>query len=212
MGTEKLKTEVRKEQIVEAALEVIALHGVRGINMARIARRVGLVPSAIYRHFNGKDEVLDAALSLIEQRLSNNVEIARTEEDGSLERLRRLLKLHVRFIRENRGVLRIIFSDDLYSDRPGRKTDAYRMIRRYLRKVEEIIREGQACGQIRSELNPETLSLLFLGMIQPGAILWNMSDGEFDITRHAERAWRIFSEAIAGGTATDRPTAESDAT
>jgi len=197
MGTEKLKTEVRKEQIVEAALEVIALHGVRGLSIARIARRVGLVPSAIYRHFSGKNEVLDATLSLIEQRLSSNVDIARTEKGNAVESLQRLLKLHVQFIRENKGILRIIFSDDLYSDRPSRKTDAYRMIRRYLRKVEDIIREGQARQHIRPDLNPETLSLLFLGMIQPGAILWSMSDGEFDITRHAERAWRIFREEIA---------------
>jgi len=32
--------------------------------------------------------------------------------------------------------------------------------------------------------------------VQPAAILWLMSAGEFDIAGHAERAWQIFSEMI----------------
>ncbi|MBZ5617767.1 MAG: TetR/AcrR family transcriptional regulator [Acidobacteriia bacterium] len=41
--------------------------------MARVARRVGLVPSAVCRHFEGKDELLDAVLELIRERLNTNV-------------------------------------------------------------------------------------------------------------------------------------------
>ena len=32
--------------------------------------------------------------------------------------------------------------------------------------------------------------------IQPAAILWQMSDGEFDVTGHTERAWTVFVQAI----------------
>ncbi|HEY6572448.1 MAG TPA: helix-turn-helix domain-containing protein, partial [Candidatus Eisenbacteria bacterium] len=62
MRTRKLATEVRRDQIAAAALQIIAAHGVRGLSLAAVARRVGLVPSAIYRHFAGKDEILDATL------------------------------------------------------------------------------------------------------------------------------------------------------
>ena len=80
MAAEKLKTTIRKEQIVEAALEVIAAQGVRGLSVSRVARRVGLVPSAIYRHFKGKQEVLDAVVSLIERRLMENVALVEKQE------------------------------------------------------------------------------------------------------------------------------------
>ncbi|RJP24911.1 MAG: TetR/AcrR family transcriptional regulator [Candidatus Abyssobacteria bacterium SURF_5] len=196
MASEKLKTEIRREQIAEAALGVIAMHGIKGLNVARIARRIGLVPSALYRHFRGKDEVLDAVLAMIEQRLLENVDVARREQPSAPERLQLLLRLHIKFIRENQGVLRVIFSEDLFGGKPARKARVYGMIRRYLHKIEEIVREGQAQNVFRSELNPETVSIMFLGLIQPAAILWNMSDGEFDVTRHSEKAWNIFSEMI----------------
>lgn len=59
MKNEKMKTEVRREQIAAAALQLIARRGMHGLSIAGIARQVGLVPSAIYRHFDGKDHVLD---------------------------------------------------------------------------------------------------------------------------------------------------------
>ena len=74
MAAEKLDTEIRQDQIAGAALEMLGTRGVHELSMADIARRVGLVPSAIYRHFRGKDDVLDAVLDLIGQRLLSNVQ------------------------------------------------------------------------------------------------------------------------------------------
>ena len=66
--------------------------------MAAVARRVGLVPSGIYRHFKSKSAVLDAVLDLLEKRLQTNVEAARAETADPLERLRGMLIRHVNFI------------------------------------------------------------------------------------------------------------------
>ena len=77
MAESKLDTQVRREQIAEAALSLVASQGVRRLSIASIARRVGLVPSGIYRHFKNKGEVLDAVLDLVEKRLHANVEAAR---------------------------------------------------------------------------------------------------------------------------------------
>jgi AcrR family transcriptional regulator len=196
MRTEKLGTAVRQEQIAQAALSLIASHGVKGLSVAAVARRVGLVPSAIYRHFKGKDEILDAALGFIAERLLGNVKAVAHDAADPLERLRLLLMLHVQMIRENQGIPRIIFSEDAYSGHPERKAKVLRMIRTYLDAIAGIVRQGQRCKRIRRDLEPPTVALMFLGMIQPAAILWHLSDGAFDVTKHTEKAWKIFSEAI----------------
>jgi hypothetical protein len=37
---------------------------------------------------------------------------------------------------------------------------------------------------------------LFWGMIQPAAIIWNLSDGEFDLVQHSQNAWQLYADAI----------------
>lgn len=196
MSTEKLDTEIRQDQIAQAALTLVASHGLKGLSMARVARRVGIVPSAIYRHFRDKDEVLDAAIGYIQKELLDNVNVVCEETSDPLDRLRLLLMLHVKLIRENQGIPRIIFSEDVYNGHPERKAKVYEIVRRYLNRVDEIIRQGQQEGRIRPDVEPATVSLMFLGMIQPAAILWHMSDGGFDVTMHAEKAWRVFYEYL----------------
>src|SRR5574340_925182 len=112
---EKLRTEVRQDQFAQAALGLVASSGLRVLSVARVAHRVGVVPSAVYRHFGSKDELLDAVLSMIRNRLAENVQKVSEECKDSLECLRRLLMLHAQLIRENQGVPRIIFSEEIFS-------------------------------------------------------------------------------------------------
>jgi len=196
MSTEKLDTEVRQEQILKAAMQLAGTDGLKALNLANIARHVGIVPTAIYRHFPNKEALLDALLGSIQRKLLENVSAVCHETDEPIERLKRLLYRHVRLIRENQGIPRIIFSHEFYTNGSQRKTKLYEGITGYLEQVGGIISEAQHHGRIRRDCSPETLSMMFLGLIQPAAFLWFLSDGAFDVTKHAERAWKIFSQAI----------------
>ena len=76
MADAKLQTRIRREQIAEAALHLVAGEGVKRLSIAAVARRVGLVPSGIYRHFKSKDAMLDAVLELLDSKLQANVAAA----------------------------------------------------------------------------------------------------------------------------------------
>lgn len=197
MAGERLDSEARREQISAAALELFGTRAVSEVGMGDVARRVGLVPSAIYRHFRGKDEVLDAVLDLIEQHLMRMARTAQSEEGSCLERLRRLLLRHVRFVRENQAIPRVIFSGEITSHNPARKARVYGIIQAYMAEVAELAREGQRRGEIRAEVRPESVAALLLGIVQPGAVLWHLSDGGFDVTKHAQRSWELLEAAIA---------------
>jgi AcrR family transcriptional regulator len=193
----KQDTAVRQEQIVQAALALIAEEGLKSLNVASLAERVGLVPSGLYRHFTGKDAIIDAVLDLIEHRLSANVEAACKEANEPLICLHRLLERHIRLVCENAAIPKVVFSDEVLSNHPTRTARLYRIIRGYLRKVADVIQNGQQTGSIRHDVDADTLSVMFLGLIQPAAILWHASAGNFDLRRHAERAWSLFAESIA---------------
>jgi len=193
---EKMETAIRQEQLAQAALALIAAHGLEGLSVARVASRVGLVPSALYRHFSGKGELVDAVVGLIRERLHGNVSAVMRQTPDALERLRLLLMAHVRVIRENEGILRVIFSDELHHGHTDRKDRVYEMVGSYLKRVAAIVSEGQREGRIRRDLDAGTISVMFLGLLQPASILWHLSDGKFDVTRHVKKAWPILSAAI----------------
>lgn len=197
MADEKLDTEVRREQIAEAVLSLVAAQGVNRLSMAAVARRVGLVPSGIYRHFKNKDEMVMAALDRIEARLRANIKAAAEESPDPLEQLRSLLMRHVRVIREGRAVPRIIFFDDGHSAHPGRKARVQEILGAYLGRISELVRQGQQEGEIRPDIDPPTAGLMLLGIVIPAGILWHITDGGIDVTKHAERAWQVFRRAIA---------------
>ncbi len=196
MTSERIPTGTRREQIAEAALDLIANQGVAGLSMAVLGRRIGVVPSAIYRHFSSKDKILDAVLDLLRKRFLGNVAIVRKEGTPSLVQLKRLLALHIRLILDYQALPRLIFSGDIHAGHPERKMKICKIVRAYLAEVAEIIREGQQRRSINPELDANMLSIVFLGLIQPTAILWHLSEGEFDAGEQVERAWPFFCDAV----------------
>lgn len=197
MAAEKRSREARREQIAEAALEVIARHGTRSLSVGAVARRIGIVPSAIYRHFHGKEEILSAAIERMGERLLENAAHAAAGKGGTIQRLRMLLQDHVRAIREGYAGPRIVFAEGIDGGGVSHRMEVYHVIRRYLDRVAEILRQGQRTGDLRGDLDPEATSVHFLGLIQPAATLWYLSAGTFDVTLYAECSFAQFAEAIA---------------
>ena len=206
MSEEKLDTKVRRQQIAEAAMSLVASQGLRRLSLAAVARRVGLVPSGIYRHFKNKDELLRAVIDRVEERLLANVEAARQESDDPLEQLKGVLMRHIRFIREGRAVPRIIFADDVHAGSPERRQRVLQVFSRYAGAIGEIVRRGQSQGRIRQECDPQTLAMMLFGIIVPAGILWHLTDGGFDVTRHAQRAWQLFLAAATSNA--DNPSSQ----
>ncbi len=196
MKREKLRTHVRRSQIAEATLAVVGARGLRGLSVAAVARRVGLAPSAIYRHYRSKDDVLDAVVDLIRERLLGNVAAVRAESADPIEALERLLARHIQLIRDNQALPRIVFSEDFYTGHPERRQRVLAVLTGYLDGVAGIIHDGQRRRLIRADVHARPLAILFLGLIQPAGVLWSLSDGDFDITRQARDAWPVFEHAI----------------
>lgn len=197
MGGEKQNTGARQEQIVRAALHIIAGEGTGSLSVARISQEIGLVPSAIYRHFNGKNEVIDAVLERVRQLLLANVAMVKAETDNPLAALRLLMNRHLNLLCENDGISTLIFSDQVYSGPAKRKGRIYAIIQAYLAAIGQLVQEGKRSRSIGDQIDRDTAAVLFLGLVQPPAILWHLSDGRFNAQKQAACAWTLFEKAIA---------------
>ena len=196
MRATKKDTETRQEQIANAAIAMIAAEGVNALRIAGIAERVGIVPSGFYRHYKSKDDVLDAILGQLRNKLLANVAAVRSETRKAPERLKRLMIRHVRLLAENHVIPQIVFSDSIYAGHPDRKDKVKGIVAAYLAEVRKIVAEGQKHGSLLRGVSPEAVAVMFLGMVLPTALLRNVMGGRFDVNRYVEDAWPVFERGI----------------
>ncbi|MCK5012150.1 MAG: TetR/AcrR family transcriptional regulator [Deltaproteobacteria bacterium] len=193
---EKKGTVIRQEEIILAALTLVANQGVKSMTIERIARIVGIVPSAIYRHFNNKSEILEAVLDMIGERIKNNAIEVNQENDDSLEAIRKLLMRQVQLVMEFSAIPQIMFSEEVYRENQELKAKLQKMIQGLLKGLTAIVERGQRQGRIRTDMESRRIAIMFLGLFQPSAFLYHLSGGKFDIIKQVDITWKMFSRAI----------------
>lgn len=197
MRAPKKKTDVRRLQLAQAALKRIAVHGLEGLRIADIAADVGLVPSAVYRHFGSKEDIVDSILEYVHSSLRNNLRRARAEQNNPLGQLEILMKLHVDMLSDNEALARIVFSQGIYGGKPHSSGKIKDILDGYLGEVQKMIRAGKRAGIVRQDVRPKTASLLFLGSILSAVIIRDVSVDGYDVMRHRKNIWALFCQAIA---------------
>ena len=196
MRAVKTNTVVRQEQIAEAAMEMIAVGGLSSLSIAGIAERVGIVPSAVYRHYKGKEAVLDAVLDLLRSRMLTNVEAVRAETPDALGRLRSLLVRHMAMLVGTPAFTHVVFAHFSQADHAERWSSLHDTMCSYLQEIARIVEQGQQDGTIRTDIPPRTVAVMFIGLVLPAAMLHRLSRGGFDPTAHVDAAWPVFMRGL----------------
>src|SRR5580692_7919829 len=84
----------KREAIIAAATEILNYRGVRGMTLALVAERVGLITTSVTYYFKKKDELAAACFLSGIERLKALVREAGAERSASA-RVRRLLELYI---------------------------------------------------------------------------------------------------------------------
>ena len=192
----RLSTDIRKDQLIRGVLNVIARDGMKHLSVARVSREVGLVPSALYRHFHSKDEMLDAVLEYIQERIQNNFREVCEQTEDSLERIHRFLMRQLKLIHESPAIPIVVFSQGLFSEVSERRQKMFAGLNEFRRRLASIVQIGQKEGRIRKDVPPETIVLFWIGILQPAALLYHLSNGKYDIEKHGKKAWKLYREMI----------------
>jgi len=197
MRAKKTNTEIRKEQILLAALKIIGLQGVNALSIVGVAEKVGIVPSALYRHFSSKEEILDGILDLMREKVLKNVQQARLKKHNALARLEFIMMRHLALLKESRALPLILLSDAMYLGTSARLSKMQEILESYLSALSAILKEGMEEGSIRADIVPESTAIMFLGMILPAAVLVNVQAPFFNLESHAANVWPAFVRSIA---------------
>lgn len=187
---------MRQEQILDTTLEIIAEKGLAGVNTSEIAQRIGIVPSALYRHFENKDALIDALLDRTHSILFENVRKISMESSGASKNLRSLFLLHIEFIRKNPGIPKLVFSDAAVFGSPERKKKVIFIVRNYMNKLKEIAEKGIREGDLMNDISSEAVAFSMVSFAQHVGLISNLSDAKIDMSNLAELAWSYIERAI----------------
>ena len=196
MSRKRLSSTLRQQQILDTTLEIIAEKGVGGVSTAEIAQRVGIVPSALYRHFESKEALIDALLDRTHMTLFENVRKMTLKKSDPKENLKSLFLLHLEFIRKNPGMPKLVFSDAAVFGSPERKEKVLSIVKNYMNKLAEIAKKGRRDGDFLQDISPEAVAFSMVSFVQYVGLISNLSDGKTDLGELAEQAWGYIERAI----------------
>ena len=182
LGTRK-PAEIRRREIAEAVLRVIGERGATSLTAARIAAEVGLTSGALFRHFASLDEVLEAAV----QRAIEMVDLTFPDPDlAPAVRLRAVASARIELISSTPGLAWLLLSDQVYLSVPPSAVDRLReLVSRSKAFLLDALREGMADGSLRTDIEAETMLVLFQGTIHAAV-------GASGVHRHpASRTGRV---------------------
>lgn len=186
----------KRSLITEAAIEIFAEKGFNAARVSDIAKRAGVADGTIYLYFKNKEDLL---LSIFEEKMDELLvglgEALATTSDP-VERLRAFAAFHFRQVRENRKAAEVM-QVELRLSNKFLKEYRPEKLWAYLGMFGQIVREGQASGLFRGDVDPFISSWSFFGALDELGMQWVLSRKDrFPLEQAADQVAEIFIRGL----------------
>ena len=181
----------RQAEIVDAALKLIAEQGIQHLTIRNLSTAIGVTEAALYRHFSGKTEIIQAMVSRFE------------EDVDDIGELRGWAAIEAALVRRTELVLakpdlaRVVFAEELFKDSPETEQILHGMMQRHYKIMEQHFQEAVEDSVIRADIPMDTLFRLILGPLRLLIKQWGLSGGSFDLRAKRDEMLSLMKELFA---------------
>ena len=187
----------KRTLITDAAVEVFAEKGFHQARVSDIARRAGVADGTIYLYFQNKEDLL---LSIFEEKMDQllvGLGQALALTDDPVEKVRCFARFHFQQVRDNREAAEVL-QVELRLSNKFLKEYRPEKLWAYLGVFGQIVREGQALGVFRSEIDPFIGMWAFFGALDELAMQWVLSrkQDRFPLDLAADQVAEIFIRGL----------------
>ena len=176
-------TRSRREEILQGAKHLFAERGFRETNLNDVAARLGVRRQAIYHYFESKDEILFELIEGAGHALARAAQPVLDSDRPPLDKLREIVKVHVRHVLTDADVFRIQINE-LNKLSGDRGATVRRHHSAYYHRVAEVIAEGQRDGLL-VDIPAVAQALVIIGMCQ-WVVFWYSPDAKLSIEEMAD--------------------------
>lgn len=178
------------EQIIEAAVRVIAANGFHNAQVSKIAKEAGVAGGTIYLYFNNKEDIL---ISLFEEKMSAFVEKTKqrmSESDSLEEKLRAIVEMHFKQLAANTD-LAIVTQLELRQSSSKLRYRINEVLKDYLTLMEDLIIEGINKKVFFPELNEKLARQMLFGTLDEVVTNWVMKDCKYDLESFTDPVYEM---------------------
>ncbi|MCC6916850.1 TetR/AcrR family transcriptional regulator [Nitrosomonas sp.] len=191
-----LSADERREVTVEAVVELASSQNPSEITTAAIARHMNLTQGALFRHFPNKEAIWEAVMKWVVEHLLQRIDHSVQGITSPLAAMEAMFMSHIEFVADYPGVPRMMFGELQRAEATPAKQLVQLLIRRYGERLQRLIENGKACGELSPFLDSEAATMLFIGTIQ-GLVMQSMLAGEVaHIRRDAPGVFAIYCRGI----------------
>ncbi|MBR4369538.1 MAG: TetR/AcrR family transcriptional regulator [Victivallales bacterium] len=190
MDKKKKTLTSRQAEIVDAALKLIAEQGIQHLTIRNLSTAIGVTEAALYRHFPGKTEIIQAMVSRFEEDVDDIGELRgwRAVEAALVRRTELVLA--------KPDLARVLFAEELFKDSPEIAQILHGMMQRHQQIMKCHFQEAVDDGVIRADIPMDTLFRLILGPLRLLIKQWGLSDGAFDLRAKRDEMLEFMKELL----------------
>lgn len=111
----------RRDQVLNAAIELFRSHGFHGVGIDDIGAGAGITGPGIYRHFDNKRALLVAIFDRVLDELSAAAERILEEARDDADALAALVEFHTDFVLTNRSIFSVYHQEERNLGEPDRR-------------------------------------------------------------------------------------------
>jgi AcrR family transcriptional regulator len=159
--------------LTDVALGVFAERGFDGASMDNVAAKAGITKAAIYHHVSGKEALLERGLNRALEALFAVLDDPRAAEGRAVDRLRFIIRRVAELVLALRPELTVLVRVRGNSDVERRALERRRA---FDAVVTGIVRDAQAAGEFRPEVDARVVVRLIFGMCN-SLVEWYRPEG-----------------------------------
>lgn len=175
----------RQIEIMEAATARIDMHGIQNLTIKNLAADLGVSEPALYRHFDGKNEILLGVLRYFIDRMELRLqELLQASYNCDAEQLRAIFMSQLTTFTARPAIVSFMFAESIFQfdDRLNAAVlDIMTIVRSY---VEKNIKHGQQTGEYSSFLGAEAITTIITGAMRMAVLTWKLSGRKSNLIRN----------------------------
>jgi len=185
-----MKLTDRQQQIIDESIKLIANKGIQSLTIKNISAAIGVSEPAVYRHFENKSAII---MGILESfcNISSDVLAELVMTDIScLEKVERFIMDRLSSCERQPDLAKVMFSEECFQHDSQYAEKILEIMHGHKFVVQKLLKEGQSCGEIRSDIDSLQLFRIIFGGVRLLIKQWTMTGYRFCLTDEGQKLWK----------------------